>query len=174
MKFNYLSRRVHYWAAFAISAPLLVVIASGVLLQLKKNSHWIQPVENAGAGTSPTLSFDRLLEVCRGIPELEVGTWDDVKRIDLRPSKGMMKVWSKNSWEAQIDSGTGAVLQVAYRRSDLIESIHDGSWFHENVKLFIFLPAGVILFVLWITGLYLFALPYVVKRQRKAKLTGSP
>jgi hypothetical protein len=59
------------------------------------------------------------------------------------------------------------VLQSTYRRSDLIESLHDGSWFHDRAKLFIWLPAGVVLCGLWGTGLYLWVLPYLTRRRRK-------
>jgi hypothetical protein len=56
-----------------------------------------------------------------------------------------------------VDLGTGRVLQHAYRRSDLIESIHDGSFFGGNwTKLGLFLPAGLMLLFLWISGLFLF------------------
>lgn len=98
---------------------------------------------------------------------MQVSSWDDVNRIDVRPAKGMMKIWAKSNWEAQIDTATGQILQVAYRRSDLIEAIHDGSWFHDSAKLFLFLPAGATLLLLWITGMYLFILPYAVKFRRK-------
>jgi len=53
--------------------------------------------------------------------------------------------------------------------SDLIESIHDGSFFHDSLKLWVFLPSGIILAILWVTGVYLFLLPYLL-RHRKRKL----
>lgn len=104
---------------------------------------------------------------------MEVRSWADVNRIDIRPSKGMLKVWAKSNWEAQIDISTAEVLQVAYRRSDMIESIHDGSWLHEGVKLWIFLPAGLTLLLLWMTGMYLFVMPYLVKCRRRRR-AGKP
>jgi uncharacterized iron-regulated membrane protein len=166
MKLNLLNRKVHYWGAFVISLPLLVMICSGIVLQMKKHSTWVQPAERTGSATVPEIGFDRVLEVCKGIRELEVETWADVNRIDVRPARGMLKVWAKNNWEAQIDTRTAAVLQVAYRRSDLIESIHDGSWFHDAAKIWIFLPTGIALLLLWVTGMYLFLLPYIVRRRR--------
>ncbi len=54
---------------------------------------------------------------------------------------------------------TGEILQVAVRRSDLIESIHTGSFFNTHVKLWVFFPTGLILVVIVISGLYLFLLP---------------
>ncbi len=95
-------------------------------------------------------------------------------RLDVRPGRGVVKVRAKNRWEVQIDAVTGEVLQVAYRRSDFIESLHDGSFFGHFTKHWIFLPTAIILFVLWGTGIYLFLLPYLVKRRRaRARATGA-
>jgi len=127
----------------------------------------VQPTEHKGTGKEPKISFEKILEVCQGVPEAEVKTWKDIDRVDVRPSKGMIKVTAKNSWEIQIDAADGRVLQTAYRRSDTIEAIHDGSWFHPIAKHYLFLPAGVALLLLWTTGMYLFWLPIYVKWRRK-------
>jgi hypothetical protein len=93
--------------------------------------------------------LEDVLTAVRGVPELKVSGWSDINRIDLRPGRGVAKVWLNSGWEAQVDLGTGAVMQVAYRRSDLIESIHDGSFFAGDwTKLGIFLPAGIGLLLL--------------------------
>ncbi len=168
MKFQLLNRKVHHWLSIFVAVPLLVMIASGILLQLKKQLPWVQPPERAGSGGAPALSLAEIVEIASRVPEGEVRTWEDIQRVDVRPSKGMLKVWAKTGWEIQIDSATGEVLQVAYRRSDLIEAIHDGSFFHRWVKLGIFLPAGVVLLLLWLTGLYLFFLP-ILRRRRVAR-----
>jgi hypothetical protein len=84
----------------------------------------------------------------------------------VRPGKGVAKVWTQNGWEVQVDLGSARVLHSAYRRSDLIESLHDGSWFHEHAKLWLFFPAGLTLLVLWLTGMYLFVLPIWVRKRR--------
>ena len=167
MKYHVFDRKFHYWAALAVSVPLLIMIFSGIILHFKKHWAWIQPPEQIGIADEPGISFDQVLEICRGIPEAEVEEWSDINRIDVRPSRGMLKVWAKSNWEIQIDTKTAQVLQVAYRRSDLIESIHDGSWFHDAAKLSLFLPAGITLLLLWITGMYLFILPYYVRWKRK-------
>jgi uncharacterized iron-regulated membrane protein len=151
-----------------VALPLLVVIVTGLLLQLKKELPWVQPPEQRGAGREPQISFAEILRIVRSIPEAEVRTWGDVQRLDVRPGRGVLKVVANNNYEIQIDTQTGQVLQVAYRRSDLIESMHDGSWFGGLAKLGVFLPAAVILLVLWLTGMYLFWHPLVVRRRRKA------
>lgn len=167
MKFNFYNRKVHYWASILVALPILIIILSGLVLQVKKYSAWIQPTEIRGSGKNPSISLPQVLEICRGVSEAEIRNWDDINRIDARPSRGMLKVWAKNNWEIQIDTETGAVLQTAYRRSDIIESIHDGSFFHENIKMWIFLPSAIVLLLLWLTGIYLFALPFLVRRRRR-------
>lgn len=168
MRFQKLNRKVHYWLSLGVALPLLVVIASGVLLQVKKQLTWVQPAEQRGQGP-PQVAFSALLDTLRTVPEAAVATWDDVDRIDVRPGKGLIKVTAQNRYEVQLEAATGRVLQVAYRRSDLIESLHDGSFFSDYVKLGLFLPSGVALFVLWLTGLYLFALPYLARRKKRRR-----
>ncbi len=143
-----------------------MIIATGLLLQLKKDVAWIQPSEVRGTGNVPEISLEKILEVSKGVPEAEVETWDDINRLDVRPSKGMVKVRAQNDWEIQIDLQKGTVLQVEYRRSDLIESIHDGSFFHDYFKYLVFLPAGICLFCLWLTGLYMFFQPRYARWRR--------
>ncbi len=106
--------------------------------------------------------------------DAKIQSWREVKRIDVRPDKGLVKVTSASDWEIQIDAATGAVLHSAHRRSDFIESLHDGSFFGPAVKLGVFLPVATVMFAMWLTGLYLFVLPFLVKRRRAAKVSPLP
>ncbi|MEW9799297.1 PepSY domain-containing protein [Alteromonas sp. CYL-A6] len=151
-KLRQFSRHIHLWLALAILVPSVIVIGSGILLQVKKQSDWIQPPTQKGQSTAPGISFERILEVAASVEPLNVSGWQDIDRLDVRPDKGLIKVQAVNHWEAQIDAQTGALLQVAYRRSDIIESIHDGSWFADAAKLWLFLPAAILLFIMWCTG----------------------
>ena len=169
MKLSKLSRNLHRWGSILALLPMMIIIVSGVVLQLKKESAYIQPPTQRGTGSQLSIGFDRILEVAKTVPQAGIASWDDVHRLDVRPGKGMLKVRGKNGWEIQIDTQTGDVLQVAVRRSDLIENIHDGSYFHDSFKLWVFLPAGLILMVLAITGVHLFILPYLTRRRRRRK-----
>ena len=166
MSLSFLSRRLHRWGAITIGLPLLCVIASGLLLQLKKQFPWVQPHEQRTAVPTPAVEWDVILAAAKAMPHAGVQGWEDIDRVDVRPGKGIMKVITTSSWEAQLALADGAVLQVAYRRSDLIETLHDGSFFGDAAKLWIFLPSGVVLFALWMTGLYLWVLPWLTKRKR--------
>jgi hypothetical protein len=167
MSFNVLNRKVHYWASFVAALPLLVIIGSGLLLQTKKHWAWVQPVENRGTGTVPRIDLEDILASLKSVPGSNVATWDDVNRLDVRPGRGVVKAWLMNGYEIQVDLGTGRVLQTAYRRSDLIETIHDGSFFGGDwTKLGLFLPAGLTLLLLWLGGLWMWWVPFIAKRRR--------
>lgn len=167
MKAPKLNRLLHRWGSIGIALPISIIIVTGIILQLKKEVAWIQPATQSGSSQELLVSFDTILETAKTVPQAEITSWNDIDRLDVRPEKGIVKVRAKSRWEIQIDTKTGDIVQVAYRRSDLIESIHDGSFFHDRVKLWLFLPVGFILLGLWGTGLYLFLLPHMNKRKRR-------
>ncbi len=172
MRFNVLNRKIHNWGSIIIALPLLAIIGSGLLLQLKKQLTWVQPAEFRGSSETPAIGLEHILDSVRSAPGQQVSGWNDINRIDFRPGKGVAKVWLQNGWEVQVDLGNGDILHSAYRRSDLIEAIHDGSFFGGDIaKLGVFLPVAITLLVLWMTGVWLFLIPYVArfKRARAAR-----
>jgi uncharacterized iron-regulated membrane protein len=170
--YRILNRRIHYWASFIVALPLLVMIASGLLLQAKKQWAWVQPAEHRGTGSVPVIDLEEMLAAVKRVPNLGVRSWDDINRLDVRPGRGVVKVWLNSGWEVQVDLGTGAVLQTAYRRSDLIETIHDGSFFGGDwTKLGLFLPAGIILLLLWFTGMWMWWITFIAKWRRAHRKT---
>lgn len=166
---NIWSRRLHRWAAIAAMLPLVLVLCTGLLLQLKKQLAWVQPPEQRGTGTVPTIDMPAILAAGMSVARAEVSSWDDIDRLDVRPGKGLVKMRARNGYEIQIDAQTGAVLQSAVRRSDVIESLHDGSFFGQGAKLGVFLPAGVLLLGLWVSGLYLWLLPILARRNGRRR-----
>jgi hypothetical protein len=72
-----------------IALPFLLIIATGVLLQLKKDWSWVQPRTSRGQGTTPTISLEAMLEAARSRPEAGVQSWDDVDRLDIQPGRGI-------------------------------------------------------------------------------------
>lgn len=173
MRLTQFNRVVHRWGSLVVAVPVLVVLLSGLILLLKKEFTWIQPATQKGNSKELLLGFDEVLAIVKTVPEACIESWDDINRLDVRPSKGMLKVRAENSWEIQIDTQSGEILQVAYRRSDLIESLHDGSFFHDKARLWVFFPSAVVLLGLWLTGIYLFGLYiYLGGRGRRARKRG--
>ncbi len=180
MNFNKITRSIHHWGSIILALPLVIMIGAGVLLMVKKEFTWIQPQSQRGVGVEisanghfDTMSMSELFAIVRAEKPDSFHQWGDLARVDVKPGRDIVKFVSDDNWEVQIDLVTGEVLQTAYRRSDFIESIHDGSYFAGWTKLWVFLPAGIILFILWLTGLWMFGLPHYKQwKKRQTKKAG--
>lgn len=140
----------HYWLGWIVIIPWAFVIASGLLLQVRYEVPWVMPVQQQGQGTVPKIEFPQVLETARQFPEYGVSDWKDVWRVYVYPNKGITTIRAQNRQEFQIDSATGEVLQVAIRRTDWLEDVHEGKWMGLN--LWLFLPVHILSLVLWLTG----------------------
>ncbi len=152
--------------------PLGIMVVAGLVLMLKKDISWIQPPTQrsvAPSDVAPETTLSELYAVAAAVPELEMTSWTAFDRIDIRSDRGIAKFIAENRWEVQIDLVTLEILSLEYRRSDLFEQIHDGSFFGKGVKTFVFLPVGVILLMLWATGIWLFVEPYLKRWKRKKR-----
>jgi hypothetical protein len=138
-----------------------------MILIFKKESNWVQPTTIRGEGSYPEITFNDILIVTKTIEEMQVNSWSDIDRLDVRPKKGMVKIRAKNGWELQVDTKNRKILNLDYRRSDIIEAIHDGTFFHKYISLGVFFPSAVILLILWVTGIYLFINITITKSRNK-------
>ena len=147
-------RRAHKWAAIAVAVPLLVVITTGIFLQVRKPVEWIQPASERGSATfKPQVTQQQVLDAARSVPQMNVRGWDDLLLTDYRPRKGIIKVRTPGHLETQVDAATGAVIKTGQRWNDYVMKIHDGSAF--GGRLWLFLPAGIGALFLTISGLYM-------------------
>lgn len=170
IRWNSLNRKIHYWGSVACVLPLLIIVVTGFFLIFKKESDWVQPSTQKGQGDFPTITFEKVLQISSEVEGFGVKKWSDIDRLDVRPKKGVIKIRANNRNELQIDHQTGAVLHLAYRRSDLIEEIHTGKFFGGNIiSLGVFFPSGIILLVLIITGMYLFITITIKKSENKKR-----
>ena len=142
------------------------MVSSGIMLQLKKQSNWVQPNVEITSSSKPVM-LQAYLDAAKSVEQANVSSWEDIERIDIRPNKGIAKLKSKNNWEIQIDIETAEIYAKNFRRSDIIESIHDGSFFSEVVKYGWFLPSGILLLILSLSGIYMFFIP-ILKRRRQS------
>lgn len=166
MSFRKVNRSTHKWASIIIAMPLLVILVTGILLLVKKEFAYLQPPSAKGITHIPSISFEQILAQVKTVEQADVNSWESIDRLDVRPSKGLIKVRAKSQWEVQLDSSTGEVLHVAYRRSDIIEQIHDGTYWQKSANLWLTLPVAIVLVLISISGLILFFYPYF-KRIKK-------
>ena len=140
----------HYWLGWIVIIPWAFVITSGLLLQVRYEVPWVMPVQQQGQGTVPQMEFAQVLDTARHYREYGVADWEDVWRMYVYPDKGITTIRAQNRQEFQIDSATGEVLQVATRRTDWLEDVHEGKWMGLN--LWLFLPVHILSLILWLTG----------------------
>jgi uncharacterized iron-regulated membrane protein len=166
MKPYRLNRRLHAQIGFWIAAPLLLVTVTGILLLVKKQWGFVQPPEQRGTVAANPAGLDVLLASLTAEPELGVVGWESVDRLDVRPGKGLVKAQLADGREVQLDLATGRILQIAVRRTDLIEALHDGSYFGgEGAKLGFFLPVACAFVLLIGSGLWMWWYPIQVRRR---------
>ena len=148
------NRLYHRWIAIAIAIPMIFIIATGIFLQVRKPVDWIQPPTAKGSQKyAPTASLEQILTQVKSVPEMQVNGWDDIKLLDLRPNKGIIKVRNHNELETQVDAATAEVLQTAQRRNDFVVKMHDFSAWHA--RLWLGLPVRLGGLILFLTGVYL-------------------
>lgn len=163
----------HKWVGIVLALIVVLIASTGFLLLLKRQSAWIQPptFEGAAGDVSSFISMQTLFTQvwAAGHPAfVEIG---DIDRVDFRPSERVYKVRSEHGFmEMQVCAITGEVLNIATRRSDLLESIHDGSFFAGWVRTYVMPVVAVGLVFLTFSGLWIWVSPIVRRgRQRRGR-----
>jgi uncharacterized iron-regulated membrane protein len=160
----------HKWTGILLGLVILNIAVTGFLLLIKKDHDWIQPPTRTGAegGIEQFITNQRLFSTVFAQGHPDFASLDDVERVDFRPGKRVFKVHSQHHhMEMQVDAVTGAVLGVATRNSDLIESIHDGSFFGDPVHGWLMPLTAIALVFLVASGLYLWLQPKVKRARRR-------
>ena len=94
---NRLNRKIHHWGSIIIALPLLLILCTGMLLLVKKQVPWIQPETRRGQSESPSLEFSRVLDIARTVPEAKINSWEDIDRLDVRPSRGSSRLKARTT-----------------------------------------------------------------------------
>ena len=141
---------------------------TGILLALKKDVDVIQPPTQKGVSKDlsswkPMVDIARIAETALHQAEPSQAS-NTVDRMDVRPSKGIVKVlFEEGNWEVQVDGTSGEVKSIAKRYSDWIESLHDGSIVSDLFKLITMNILGIGLVFMVLSGFWLW---YGPKRYR--------
>ena len=135
------NRLLYRWLAMVIALPMLLVIITGIFLQVRKPIDWIQPPTfKSSQKYQPVVTLEQVLTEVKSVPEMKVNDWSDIKLLDLRPKKGVIKVRNYRELETQVDATTGEILQTALRRNDFVVKMHDFSaW---NARLWFGIPVS--------------------------------
>jgi uncharacterized iron-regulated membrane protein len=159
---------LHKWLGIILSLILINISITGLLLLEKKQYEWIQPDTLKGQEGVPAdfVTIQAAMDAALDCNHPDFATLDAIDRIDVRLGKRVYKVLSKTNYaEIQIDAITGKVLSKARRRSDMLEQLHDGSFFGEWAHSLLMPFVAVTNVVLALSGLYLWLGPKFRKKK---------
>lgn len=175
-------RKIHRTTGAFLFVFFFIVSITGLLLGWKKHSGGLllpKSYQGTSGDLKDWLPLDSLQTVALNIlrDSLPPGLSEELDRLDIRQDKGIIKfVFTGHFYEIQLDGATGQLLQIAVRRSDYIEKIHDGSILdyylgtgNGEIKLVYTTIMGLALLTFTITGFWLW---YGPKRMRKAAMNG--
>jgi uncharacterized iron-regulated membrane protein len=170
VRFFKLIWEVHKLLGIALGVVLLLTSITGLLLLVKRDWPWLMPPTAAGSAAplDAALPLHRVIEsaVAAGHPDLRSAA--DVDRVDFRPKDHVFKVLSaRGNFEVQVDATTGAVLSTGVRRTDFIESLHDGRAFGAFVHGTLAPTAAIGLGLLVLTGYAVWLWPKLARRRRE-------
>jgi uncharacterized iron-regulated membrane protein len=170
-----LLRLIHYWISLPLLFTIFVIAGTGMLLALKKDFASLQPPTQEGALPGDLRRpLTDIVSAVASTPGHEGVTWREVERIDVRPADGIAKVVLHSRTEVQVDLSTGKALQVGYRTSDWLETLHDFSIIGPWAKYALSFGSGLALLAMAASGAYMFALPLLVKRRKRRVARARP
>ena len=159
-------RKYHYYLSCYAALPALVVLVSGVLLLCRHYSSTIQPKKPHGLSGVLSLNYN-------DIERIVSKNFSDQKinKIVMRPKNGLVEVFMGGLLYAQLDGNSGDVIYSGNRYTSLLIQIHEGVFFSSIVRDFVFFPTGIILVLLWITGMQMVCVRWYVKIKKRKLLT---
>ena len=160
----------HLWLGVIFTAALLVISATGILLNHKRGLGLMPDVAHEpSAPFAGALSLDSLTSIALGAVGRTPGTLGDVDRMDVRPRNGYVKVRMRDvsSTEVTLDIASGRVLHVGPRGDVYLEKLHSGEAFGD--KWVLLSDAAAIALVLTIvSGYWLWLFPKVRRARESA------
>jgi hypothetical protein len=182
-------REWHSWGGLGLSAFILLVAATGILLNHKDMFFHRGEAKKGPTGLLTAsidldalpVSFARAMELSR--EHLGDGPFE---KIELKDERGTLvyKVSRGEGREVQIDAKTGGVsskygLSLDARKAGMInwakvvDDLHSGKLFGTAGKLMVDLTSGTII-LLTLSGIYLWAVPWLRKRESARKRLAEP
>ncbi|MCY7379315.1 MAG: PepSY domain-containing protein [Gemmatimonadaceae bacterium] len=153
----------HLWLGVIFTAALLVISATGILLNHKRGLGLMPDVAHEpSAPFAGALSLDSLTSIALVAVGRAPATLGDVDRMDVRPRSGYVKVRVRDarSTEVTVDLATGRVLHVGPRGDVYLEKLHSGEAFGDRWVL-LSDAAAIALVITIVSGYWLWLFPKV-------------
>lgn len=150
----------HLWLGVVVTALVLLIAATGILLNHKRFFGLMPDVEHAAtAPFEAALSLPELAARAGAAAGQDVAD-AGVDRMDVRPGDGIIKVRFDDAvvTEVTLDLVTGDVLGIGERNDVFLEKLHSGKIFGEHGILLSDIVA-IILAMLVISGFWMWLYP---------------
>lgn len=169
-------RSYHKYIGLVLAILFVISSLTGVLLGVKKQFDVLQAPTQKGEAKKleEWLDLSILAEkASEGLAAAYPGEEGlTIDRMDVRPSKGVVKViFEEHWWEVQVDGKTGEVKSIAKRTSDWIETLHDGSIISEGFKVVSMNLVGWGLFFMTLSGIWLWYGPLLIRKNKRSRQT---
>jgi hypothetical protein len=151
---------LHLWLGLLISGVVLLVSATGILLNHKRPLGLMPDVSHSPSGpfeeALPLAELARRAEDAVGPAVAAAG----IDRMDVRPDDGLIKVRfeDRTVLEVDLDLNTGRVLHVGERNDVFLEKLHSGEIFGDGWVL-LSDASAVALALLLLSGYWLWLFP---------------
>lgn len=168
------TRQSHRWIGIIAAIFLVVISATGFLLALKSHADWMRPPEaKAATKEGPIVTVEAAMQAAFGLNLADMRDPSDIDRVDYRPKSNIFKVISKRGYhEVQVDGSNGKVLTHSFRNDQLVEDIHDFSFFSSWSRDWVLPGVAILLFGLAASGIGLFFTPVVRRWKFRRKKSG--
>lgn len=159
------TRALHRWIGFFASLFLAVISVTGFFLAMKDRFAFMRPPVQEAAKlerAQDILPVAQVLQIAYDAGHPELSEIKEVDRVDYRPKDNVFKVVSKDGYrEIQVDGTEGKIVSNAFRNDQLMEDIHDMSFFSDLMHGYLLPVVAVCLCTLSISGIIIFLVPIV-------------
>jgi uncharacterized iron-regulated membrane protein len=163
------TRSLHRWIGFLASLFLAVISVTGFFLAMKDRFAFMRPpVQDAAKleRVEEILPVSQVLSIAFGAGHAELSEVGEVDRVDYRPGDNVFKVVSKDGYrEVQVDGTQGSIVSDAFRNDQMMEDIHDMSFFADLAHGYLLPTVAIGLLLLSLSGIVIFITP-IVRRWR--------
>lgn len=166
-------RSLHRWIGFISCLFLAVISVTGFFLAMKGQFAFMRPpVQEAAKMERPEeiLPMAEILRIAFDAGHPELSEVKEVDRVDYRPKDNVFKVVSKDGYrEIQVDGTQGKIVSNAFRNDQLMEDIHDMSFFADAAHGYLLPAVAVFLCFLSLSGIVIFFTPIFRRWKFKRK-----
>lgn len=162
-------RVFHRWIAGFILLPMMVTAVTGGLLILRHQLEWVQPASLKQSPPDRWASIETVYAKLLADPKTQVEEWQDIASIIVKPSKGIFHVRTAGGLQVQMAGTDAEILSILPRRTGLLITLHEGSFWGDDVRYYLFFPAVIGLLLLLISGAVLFYRYYQRQLRRHFK-----